>query len=103
MKKLINVLKATGQQCTRFWNFYKGCFKGRPWYIKTLSTIASVLVLFLLYLGAVDMNLFWLFGKSPGWAEISEHRTSEASELYSSDCVLFGIYFNDKLTPVEFN
>ena len=103
MKKLINVLKATGQQCTRFWNFYKGCFKGRPWYIKTLSTIASVLVLFLLYLGAVDMNLFWLFGKSPGWAEISEHRTSEASELYSADGVLLGKYFNENRTPVEFN
>ena len=103
MKKLINVLKATGQQCTRFWNFYKGCFKGRPWYIKTLSTIASVLVLFLLYLGAVDMNLFWLFGKSPGWAEISEHRTSEASELYPADGVLLGTYFNENRTPVEFN
>ena len=103
MKKLINVLKATGQQCTRFWNFYKGCFKGRPWYIKTLSTIASVVVLFLLYLGAVDMNLFWLFGKSPGWAEISEHRTSEASELYSADGVLLGKYFNENRTPVEFN
>lgn len=103
MKKPINVLKATGQQCTRFWNFYKGCFKGRPWYIKTLSTIASVLVLFLLYLGAVDMNLFWLFGKSPGWAEISEHRTSEASELYSADGVLLGKYFNENRTPVEFN
>lgn len=103
MKKLINVLKATGQQCTRFWNFYKGCFKGRPWYIKTLSTIASVVVLFLLYLGAVDMNLFWLFGKSPGWAEISEHRTSEASELYSADGVLLGKYFNENRTPVDFN
>lgn len=103
MKKLINVLKATRQQCTRFWNFYKGCFKGRPWYIKTLSTIASVVVLFLLYLGAVDMNLFWLFGKSPGWAEISEHRTSEASELYSADGVLLGKYFNENRTPVEFN
>lgn len=102
MKKLINVLKYAGQKTANFWKFYKSCFIGRPWYIKTLSTIASMVVLFLLYLGAVDINLFWLFGKSPGWAEISEHKTSEASELYSADGVLLGKYFNENRTPVEY-
>ena len=102
MKKLWNIIKATGRLFTRTWQLYKACFKGRPWYIKILSTIATLLILFLLYLGAVDLNLFWLFGKSPGWAEISEHKTSQASELYSADGVLLGKYFNENRTPVEY-
>ena len=43
-----------------------------------------------------------LFGKSPGWAEIKEHRTAQASELYSADGVLLGKYFNENRTPVEY-
>ncbi|MBR4275770.1 MAG: penicillin-binding protein [Prevotella sp.] len=85
-----------------FWSWYKSCYKGRPWYIKTITVIASLIVFFFLYLGAVDINLFWLFGKSPGWAEISEHKTSQASELYSADGVLLGKYFNENRTPVEY-
>jgi penicillin-binding protein 1A len=46
-------------------NWYIGIFKGRPWYIKIVSTIASLLVIFVLYLVAVDVNFLWLFGKSP--------------------------------------
>ena len=103
MKILSNALKKIGRLSVRSWNLYKGCFKGRPWYIKTLSTIGTLILLFMLYLGAVDINLFWLFGKSPGWAEISEHKTSQASELYSADGVLLGKYFNENRTPVDFN
>ena len=56
----------------------------------------------MLYLGAVDLNLFWLFGKSPGWSDIREHRTAQASELYSADGVLLGKYFNENRIPVEY-
>ena len=49
-----------------------------------------MIVAFFLYLGAVDMNFLWLFGKSPGWLEISQHKTSVASEIYSADGVLIG-------------
>ena len=85
-----------------FWAWYKSIYKGRPWYIKTVSVLGTLVVLFMLYLGAVDLNLFWLFGKSPGWSEIKEHRTAQASELYSADGVLLGKYFNENRIPVEY-
>ncbi len=102
MKKIKKFCIAFANKSKRFWQWYKGCFVGRPWYIKTVSTICTIIVLFALYLGAVDINLFWLFGKSPGWSEIKEHRTAQASELYSADGVLLGKYFNENRTPVEF-
>ena len=85
MKKLKQILSVIANYSKRFWTWYKGCYIGRPWYIKTVTSIVSLLILFILYLGAVDINLFWLFGMSPGWEEISEHKTSEASELYAAD------------------
>ena len=103
MKKITDIIEWFSSKCNAFWQWYKGCFKGRPWYIKTVSAFASLIVAFMLYLGAVDINLFWLFGKSPGWVEIAEHKTSEASELYSADGVLLGKYFNENRTPVEYD
>ena len=93
-----------------FWQWYKSCYVGRPWYIKATTVLASLIILFMLYLGAVDINLFWLFGKSPGWIDIAEHKTSQASELYAADIdpktgkpVLIGKYFNENRTPVEYD
>lgn len=100
IKSLATMLRT---KCRTFWTWYKGLYIGRPWYIKTMAVIASLIVSFMLYLGAVDMNLFWLFGKSPGWTDIAEHKTSQASELYSADGVLMGKYFNENRTPVEYN
>ncbi len=102
MKKIKQILALCAEKLQQFWTWYKGCYVGRPWYIKTATTVASLCVAFILYLGAVDINLFWLFGKSPGWVEISEHKTSQASELYSEDGVLLGKYFNENRTPVEY-
>ena len=90
------------KKCSAFLKWYKALYVGRKWYVKTLAVITSLIVLFFLYLGAVDINLFWLFGKSPGWTDISEHRTNEASELYSADGVLLGKYFNQNRTPVKY-
>ena len=61
------------------WQWYKGLYKGRPWYIKTLSAIASLIVAFFLYLGAVDINFLWLFGKSPSMSTIKNKRPAESS------------------------
>ncbi len=102
MKKIKQILALFVGKLQQFWTWYKGCYIGRPWYIKTTTAVASLVVAFVLYLGAVDINLFWLFGKSPGWVEISEHKTSQASELYSEDGVLLGKYFNENRTPVEY-
>ena len=36
---------------TGVWPWYKGLYKGRPWYIKTLATLVSLIVAFFLYKG----------------------------------------------------
>jgi len=102
MKILSSAWKFICKMTARFWVWYKSIYKGRPWYVKTISVLGTLVVLFMLYLGAVDLNLFWLFGKSPGWSDIREHRTAQASELYSADGVLLGKYFNENRIPVEY-
>ena len=102
MKIISSAWKFICEMTASFWAWYKSIYKGRPWYIKTVSVLGTLVVLFMLYLGAVDLNLFWLFGKSPGWSEIKEHRTAQASELYSADGVLLGKYFNENRIPVEY-
>ena len=102
MKILSSAWKLIRKMTAGFWAWYKSIYKGRPWYVKTISVLGTLVVLFMLYLGAVDLNLFWLFGKSPGWSDIREHRTAQASELYSADGVLLGKYFNENRIPVEY-
>ncbi|MBM6992109.1 MAG: penicillin-binding protein [Prevotella sp.] len=86
-----------------FWPWYKNLYRGRAWYTKTLLAFVSCIVAFLLYLGAVDLNLFWLFGKSPGYfSGIMDPQTSQASEIYSADGQLIGKYFNENRTPVKY-
>ncbi|MBR0050137.1 MAG: transglycosylase domain-containing protein [Prevotella sp.] len=83
--------------------WYIGLFKGRPWYVKLLSAIVSVVVAFVLYLGAVDTNFLWLFGKSPSMQTIKNKRPSQASEIYSDDGVMIGKFFSENRTPVEYD
>ncbi len=86
-----------------FWPWYKGLYKGRAWYTKTLIGVVSCIVAFFVYLGMVDMNFLWLFGKSPGYfSGIMAPQTSEASEIYSADGKLIGKYFNENRTPVKY-
>lgn len=87
----------------KFWPWYKSLYRGKAWYTKTCVAFVSLIVLFFLYLGAVDINLFWLFGKSPGYfSGILDPQTSEASEIYSADGKLIGKYFNENRTPVKY-
>ena len=86
-----------------FWPWYKRLYVGRPWYTKTGVGIASFIVIFFLYLGAVDTNFLWLFGKSPGFHRIMNPETHQASEIYSADGQLIGKYFNENRTPVKYN
>ena len=102
MKILSSAWKLIRKMTAGFWAWYKSIYKGRRWYVKAISVLGTLVVLFMLYLGAVDINLFWLFGKSPGWSDIREHRTAQASELYSADGVLLGKYFNENRIPVEY-
>lgn len=102
MKKVKLILTWCLQKTRTFCHWYRNLYRGRKWYAKTLIGIASCIVAFFLYLGAVDINLLWLFGKSPGFIAIKDAVTSEASEIYSDDGVLIGKYFNENRTPVKF-
>lgn len=86
-----------------FFPWYVRLYKGRPWYTKTALGIVSTIVAFFIYLGMVDVNFLWLFGKSPGFMEIKTPPTFAASEIYSADSMLIGKYFKQNRTPVQYN
>ncbi len=103
MNKIKSILSWSWDKAQKFWPWYKGLYQGRAWYTKTIIAFVSCIVAFILYLGAVDINLFWLFGKSPGYfSGILDPQTSSASEIYSADGVLIGKYFNENRTPVKY-
>ncbi len=87
----------------RFKSWYKGLYRGRPWWAKTLAALGTFIVLFLLYLVAVDINLLWLFGKSPSTYSIMHPRNPEASYLYSADGKTIGKYYDENRTPVTYD
>ena len=94
-EKTIQALK-----CAARW--YKGLFKGRPWYIKTLSTLGSLVVAFFLYLIMVDVNFLWLFGKSPSMSDVKNTHPAEASQIYSADGKVIGKFFSENRMPVNY-
>ena len=98
-----NPLSAIGRSIKRFWKWYRSLYRGRKWYVKTLAAILSLIVAFIIYLGAVDINFLWLFGKSPGYMSGLEPQINQASEIYSADGKLIGKYFNENRTPVQFD
>ena len=103
MNKIKNLAAWLWRKFRAFWPWYKNLYRGKAWYTKTLIGIASCIVAFILYLGAVDINFLWLFGKSPGFfSGITNPQTSEASEIYSADGKLIGKYFNENRTPVKY-
>ncbi len=104
MKVLKKIFGWLWRKARGFWPWYKNLYRGRAWYTKLLIGFVSCIVAFILYLGAVDINLFWLFGKSPGYfSGIMDPQTSQASEIYSADGKLIGKYFNENRTPVKFD
>ena len=103
LKTLKKVLCLVLNILRHLWHWYTMLYKGRPWYVKCLSALASVIVAFLLYLGAVDINAFGLFGRSPSMATILNARPAQASEIYSADSVMIGKYFSENRTPVAFD
>ncbi len=103
MKKIKAIAGWCWRKMRAFWPWYKSLYKGRAWYTKTLVGLVSLFVAFMLYLGAVDINFLWLFGKSPGYfSGISTPQTSQASEIYSADGKIIGKFFNENRTPVKY-
>ena len=101
-QKIIQIISKPWQWIKQFWTWYKSLYLGRPWYVKTLVALLSIFVSFFLYLGAVDMNFLWLFGKSPSMSTIKNKRPAEASMIYSADDKLIGKFFSENRTPVEY-
>ena len=70
---------------------------------KIINLTVTSFVLFLIYLFVVDINLFWLFGKSPGLSSINNPNQSVATIIYTSDGKILGKYFRENRTPVEYS
>ena len=103
MKKIIKYIKAFWQRAKGFFRWYVNLYKGRAWYTKALLGVTSFIVSIFIWLGLVDINFLWLFGKSPGFGEIMTPPTFEASEIYSADGVLIGKFYKENRTPIRFD
>ncbi|MGI6231841.1 MAG: transglycosylase domain-containing protein [Prevotella sp.] len=103
MKKIKALFSWLWRKARGFWPWYKSLYQGKAWYTKTLVAILSCIVAFIIYLGMVDINFLWLFGKSPGYfSGIMDPQTNQASEIYSADGKLIGKFFNENRTPVKY-
>ena len=102
IKKILDIIKYLWKKICAFFPWYKSLYKGRAWYTKTALVITSIIVSLFLYLGMVDMNFLWLFGKSPGFREIKTPPTYDASLIYSADSVLIGKFFKENRIPVQY-
>ncbi|MCI6618207.1 MAG: transglycosylase domain-containing protein [Prevotella sp.] len=103
MRTLRNICTWCWHKVRSFWPWYKSLYKGKSKGRKTLVAFVSCIVAFFLYLGAVDINFLWLFGKSPGYfSGIKDPQNAEASELYSADGVMIGKFFSENRTPVKY-
>lgn len=98
----ISVLHYLTNKCKAFWAWYKHLYHQAPWYKRTWLSIATFIVLFLLYLLMVDVNFLWLFGKSPGLSSIHNPNQPIASEIYSADGKQIGKYFRENRSPVKY-
>lgn len=102
MQKAKPVFAFISNKWKKFWNWYKGLYIGSPWYKKTVVGILSFIVVFMLYLGMVDWNFLWLFGKSPSMSSIQNPEQPVASEIYSADGKIIGKYFRENRMPVKY-
>ncbi|SOE22543.1 penicillin-binding protein 1A [Spirosomataceae bacterium TFI 002] len=72
-------------------------------FTKTLYRLfAFGFVGFVVYLVAVNFNLFWLFGQMPGIEDLDNPKSEIASEIISSDGVVIGKFFYENRSPVDF-
>ena len=84
------------------WQWYKGRYQGRKWYVKVFSVVGTLIALFFIYLIMVDINFLWLFGKSPSMSDVRNTHPAEASEIYSADGKLIGKFFSENRMPVTY-
>ena len=76
--------------------------KSYEWYQKIAFYTGVVFVSIFLALFLIDINIFWLFGRSPKIADLKDPSMNVASELYSDSGKLIGKYFVENRTPVDY-
>ena len=102
MKSLVKRIFAGFITCIgNSWRWYASQYKGR-WYQRLITPVATMFVLFYLYLGAVSVNFLGLFGVMPTMELLRNPVSNEASYIYSADSVLMGKFFNENRSPVTF-
>ncbi len=100
--KILGFLKGVVRYYKRFNAWYKGLYAGRPWYVKCLAAMCTLLATLVLTVVAISTNFLWLFGKSPSLGEIMSPRPYNASYIYSADGKLIGKYYKENRTPVKY-
>ncbi|MES2794531.1 MAG: transglycosylase domain-containing protein [Bacteroidota bacterium] len=63
----------------------------------TLKLVIGVAIYFFL----INTNFLWLTGDMPSVDDLQDPKLSQASELYTSDGVMFGKFFSENRTPVK--
>lgn len=81
------------------WVFYVP--KKWAWYKKLGLRLLHFFLIIIIFLGMVDLNFLWLFGKSPKLSQINNPKLKTASELYAADGKMIGKYFDENRTPVK--
>lgn len=76
-------------------------FKEIPY--KPLRYFSILVYLIIIFICALELNLFWLFGYSPAKKDIKFPALSVSSEVYTADGKLIGRYYKENRTPVNFN
>ena len=87
----------------RLWRWYKSLYQGAPWWKKLGIGFFSFIFFILFTCFAIQINLFWLFGRSPSLSSIMHPKNAAASEVYSSDGKLLGKFFSENRTPVPYD
>lgn len=85
----------------RIGSWYKSLYKGRSWWVKLTVLLLTLIFFVVLFVFAVMVNLFWLFGKSPTPDEIMHPQNPEASVIYSADGKVLGKFFDENRQSVS--
>ncbi|MDD4921696.1 MAG: transglycosylase domain-containing protein [Bacteroidales bacterium] len=81
---------------------HKATYENAVWHKRLLIIGTELMMFFFFFLICVDINAFWLFGKSPSLMSISNPQQSEASEIFSADDKIIGKYFKENRMPVDY-
>ncbi|MEI6059962.1 MAG: transglycosylase domain-containing protein [Bacteroidota bacterium] len=73
-----------------------------PLWMKVLLAGVYSIAFFLILTLAIDINLFWLFGRSPNVRELKNPNVNLTSEIYSADGKLIGTLYTENRTPAVY-